>query len=124
MFFFAVLDIAQITSIILLFVLLACSALISGAEVALFSLTPTDFDANDQKSNAKKLAIVERLLSKPKKLLATILVSNNFLNIAIVLLFSSMTDALFSGLQTNFFGINLRFIIEVGVVTLLILLFG
>lgn len=124
LFFFAVLDIAQITSIILLFVLLACSALISGAEVALFSLTPTDFDANDQKSNAKKLAIVERLLSKPKKLLATILVSNNFLNIAIVLLFSSMTDALFSGLQTNFFGINLRFILEVGVVTFLILLFG
>lgn len=124
LFFLAVLDVAQITSFVLLIVLLACSALISGAEVALFSLTPSDFETNGQKSNVKKFAILEALLSKPKKLLATILVTNNFINIAIVLLFSSLTDSLFSGLQTNLFGIDLRFIIEVGVVTFFILLFG
>src|SRR5690554_4056590 len=117
-------DIAQITSFVLLFVLITCSALISGAEVALFSLTPSDFETNNEKTNAKKFAILEALLSKPKKLLATILVANNFINIAIVLLFSSLTNALFSGLQTNLFGIDLRFIIEVGVVTFFILLFG
>src|SRR5690606_41572591 len=55
---------------------------------------------------------------------ATILVANNFINIAIVLLFDSISDALFSDIQSNFFGINVRFIIEVGVVTFLILLFG
>lgn len=117
-------DISQITSLVLLFVLLACSALISGAEVALFSLTPSDFETNNEKTNVKKFAILEALLSKPKKLLATILVANNFINIAIVLLFSSLTNTLFSGLQTNLFGIDLRFIIEVGVVTFFILLFG
>ncbi|MGB3345277.1 MAG: gliding motility-associated protein GldE [Aequorivita sp.] len=124
LFFLAVLDVAQITSFVLLIVLLACSALISGAEVALFSLTPSDFETNGQKSNVKKFAILDTLLSKPKKLLATILVANNFINIAIVLLFSSLTNTLFSGLPTNLFGIDLRFILEVGVVTFFILLFG
>ncbi len=108
----------------MLFVLLACSALISGAEVAFFSLTPSDFELNEEKSIAKKLGIVQRLLARPKKLLATILVANNFINIAIVLLFDSMSDALFSGIKSNFYGIDVRFIVEVGVVTFFILLFG
>ena len=116
------LDFTQITSFILFFVLLGCSALISGAEVAFFSLSPSDFEENNDSS--KKMAIVERLLSKPKKLLATILVSNNFINIAIVLLFDSMSSFLFSGLKTEFYGINLHFVIEVVVVTFFILLFG
>ncbi|MDN3722875.1 gliding motility-associated protein GldE [Aequorivita sp. SDUM287046] len=122
--FFSVLDFTQITSGVMLFVLLACSALISGAEVAFFSLTPTDFETNQEKAIAKKLGIAQRLLAKPKKLLATILVSNNFINIAIVLLFDSMSETLFSGIQSNFYGIDVRFIVEVGVVTFLILLFG
>lgn len=121
---FSVLDYSQITSGILLLVLLGCSALISGAEVAFFSLTPPDFETNEKKSIASNLAIVERLLSSPKKLLATLLVANNFINIAIVLLFDSLSDTLFSGLQSNFYGVDVRFIIEVGAVTFLILLFG
>lgn len=108
----------------MLIVLLACSALISGAEVAFFSLTPSDFETNEEKAIAKKLGIVQRLLARPKKLLATILVANNFINIAIVLIFDSLTDALFSGIQSNFYGIDVRFIVEVGVVTFFILLFG
>jgi gliding motility-associated protein GldE len=108
----------------MLFVLLACSAMISGAEVAFFSLTPSDFETNEEKSIAKKLGIVQRLLARPKKLLATILVANNFINIAIVLLFDSLSEALFSGIQSNFYGIDVRFIVEVGVVTFFILLFG
>jgi len=108
----------------MLIVLLACSALISGAEVAFFSLTPSDFETNEEKAITKKLGIVQRLLARPKKLLATILVSNNFINIAIVLLFDSLSDDLFSGIQSNFYGIDVRFIVEVGVVTFLILLFG
>ncbi len=122
--FFAVLDFTQITSGVLIFILLFCSAVISGAEVAFFSLTPSDFETNEEKSIAKKLGIVQRLLARPKKLLATILVANNFINIAIVLLFDSMSDALFSGIQSNFYGIDVRFIVEVGVVTFFILLFG
>ncbi len=124
LFFFNVLDVTQITSAVLLLVLLACSALISGAEVAFFSLTPSDFETNDEKAITKKLGIVQRLLARPKKLLATILVANNFINIAIVLLFDSLSDDLFSGIQSNFYGIDVRFIVEVGVVTFFILLFG
>lgn len=118
------LDFTHITSIVLLVVLLGCSALISGAEVAFFSLSSSDFETNNEKAIAKKLAIVEKLLSKPKKLLATILVANNFINIAIVLLFDSMSDLLFSNIITNYYGVDIRFIIEVGLVTFLILLFG
>tara|TARA_R110002020_G_scaffold238760_2_gene451292 strand:+ start:175 stop:1455 length:1281 start_codon:yes stop_codon:yes gene_type:complete len=118
------LDITEITSGVMLIVLLAFSALISGAEVAFFSLTPSDFETNEEKTIAKKLGIVQRLLARPKKLLATILVANNFINIAIVLLFDSLSDDLFSGIESNFYGIDVRFIVEVGVVTFFILLFG
>jgi gliding motility-associated protein GldE len=108
------------TSIVVVFVLLFCSAVISGAEVAFFSLTATDFETKDNTAS-KKLAIIQKLLSKPKKLLATILVANNFINIAIVLLFDSLTEIMFSGITKEY---HLRFIVEVGVVTFLILLFG
>lgn len=124
LYFLETLDFAQITSVVLIFVLLACSALISGAEVAMFSLSASDLESNNEKSIAKKLDIVQRLLNKPKKLLATILVANNFINIAIILIFDSISDTLFSGLKTYVYGIPIRFILEVGVVTFFILLFG
>jgi len=110
---------------VLLLTLLVCSALISGSEVALFSLSVSDLnDPSSDKEPSKRLLIVRNLLAKPKRLLATILVANNFINIAIVLLFASMSDLFFSSIDTVFYGINVRFIIEVGVVTFLILLFG
>ncbi len=115
----------HITSIVILLVLLICSALISGAEVAFFSLTTSDFENDSsEKKLSKKLEIVQKLLTKPKKLLATILIANNFINIAIVLLFASLSNLLFSEINTNFYGVNLRFIAEVGLVTFMILLFG
>ncbi|GEQ84623.1 hemolysin [Patiriisocius marinistellae] len=98
--------------------------MISGAEVAFFSLTPTELDVEDEKMAPKKLQIVKKLLERPKKLLATILVANNFINIAIVLLFDSIGEVLFANLNQVYFGINIRFVVEVGVVTFLILLFG
>lgn len=115
--------ITHLFSLIFLFVLLLCSALISGAEVAFFSLTPANFITEDGK-RSKTQNIVINLLEKPKKLLATILVANNFINIAIVLLFDSLADDLFAGINTEFYGIDLRFFFEVGLVTFLILLFG
>jgi len=113
----------HLISLIFLFVLLLCSALISGAEVAFFSLTPANFITEDGK-RSKTQNIVINLLEKPKKLLATILVANNFINIAIVLLFDNLADDLFAGVNTEFYGIDLRFLFEVGLVTFLILLFG
>ena len=125
LFLVVLINASHITSIVILLVLLACSALISGAEVAFFSLSATDFEEeNSEKGLPKKLEIVQKLLSKPKKLLATILVANNFINIAIVLLFASLGELMFSTISTDYYGVNVRFITEVGVVTFVILLFG
>ena len=118
--FITLLTYTSITSIVFLFVLLLCSALISGAEVAFFSLSGTDVEDNEAQPS-RKLLIIKKLLSKPKKLLATILVANNFVNIAIVLLFDSLAEVFFEGVTNEY---HLRFIVEVGVVTFLILLFG
>ena len=105
--------------IILIVILIVCSALISGSEVGFFSLTSTDLKKANNSKN-KNLQITYSLRNNPRRLLAVLLVSNNFINIAIVLLFSSFGDAFY--LKTFPFWIN--FIIEVGVITLFILLFG
>lgn len=105
-----------------LVILLFCSALISGAEVAFFSLNTRDLQQEGEEH--KKLALVLKLLDKPQKLLATILIANNTINIAIVLLFASLGKQLLGGLNTTLFGIDLRFFIEVVIITFLILLFG
>ena len=104
---------------VLLFLLLICSGLISGAEVSLFSLTRTDIDEGlDQKS--KRIQIISKLLERPKKLLATILVANNFINISIVILFAYLSGDVFDGISSP----ALKFTIEVIIITFLILLFG
>ena len=77
-----------------IFVLLFCSALVSAAEVAYFSLTPKDLDACAQ-GDTTKTQIITSLLEKPKKLLATLLVANNFINIGVVILFSVIGKNLF-----------------------------
>lgn len=116
---FLIIDTSFITSIILLIVLLTCSALISGAEVALFSLTKTNLDEGLENKSAS-MQIIATLLERPKKLLATILVANNFINIAVVLLFAYIGETIFSGISNGLF----RFLVEVVSATFLILLFG
>ncbi|MEZ4817296.1 MAG: gliding motility-associated protein GldE [Flavobacteriaceae bacterium] len=111
---------AEITSIVFVFVLLFCSALISGAEIAFFSLTVSDFEEDTNSELSKNLQLVQKLLQKPKKLLATILVANNLINIAIVLLFAGLSDLFFGGIENE----TLKFILDVVVVTFFILLFG
>ena len=127
MFLFQSINFTILIGSMVLVILLMCSALISGAEVALFSLTPSDLNDDDQK-DTKLLNIISKLLSQPKKLLATILVANNFINIGIVLLFAKLSNSIFGDLKTSitlgFFSIDLVFFIEVIVITFLILLFG
>lgn len=103
--------------------LLVCSALISGSEVAFFSLTQKELDEikNEESSNAKKAF---DLISNPKKLLANILIANNAINILIVLLFSSLGDVFFKHLTYTIFSISVRFLIEVVLITFVILIFG
>ena len=112
-----------IKSIVLL-LLLFCSALISGAEVAMFGLTVAQRNEIEE-GNTTRGRLILKLLTRPKKLLATILIANNAINIGIVLLFSALGDTLFAGITTMIFGvISVRFVLEVGVATFLILLFG
>jgi len=109
-----------LVNLIVIIVLLVCSALISGSEVALFSLTPSDLEkiknAEDKNSND-----ITTVLSKPKYLLATILIANNAINIAIIIL-STLTIHL----QFNISILPdwLDFAIQVIGITFIILLFG
>jgi putative hemolysin len=102
-----------------IFILLFCSAIVSGAEVALFSLSQKDIDETIQ-DHASKGKIISQLLEKPKKLLATLLVANNFINIGVVILFSFIGKDLFAAVTSPVF----KFILEVILVTFLLLLFG
>lgn len=112
-------DFKFLFGILAIVILLACSAFISGSEVALFSLSQKDIDDISNKDyNSGKL--ISKLLEKPKKLLATILVANNFVNIAIVIIFSSFSGRLFNRIESSV----LQFVLEVVVVTFFILLFG
>ncbi len=113
-------------NVIVLIILLIFSGLISGAEVAFFSLSQTALDRHSEETKGKSLVV--KLLEKPKKLLATILITNNFINILIVLLFASLGKELFGNFDyyINWYYVKLpiRFLIEVILVTFLILLFG
>ena len=120
---FVAIDLQQLLGIVIILILLAASALISGAEVAFFSLTPADFEPDLHKRSQKEQILIA-LLDKPKKLLATILVANNAVNIAIVLLFDSLIDTAFGDSEFVFYDINFRFVFEVVIVTFLILLMG
>ena len=102
-----------------IFILLFLSAIVSGAEVALFSLSQQDIDdtVNDNQAKGK---IISNLLDKPKKLLATLLVANNFFNIGVVILFAYMGQNIFANVSSPV----LKFTLEVILVTFLILLFG
>ncbi|WP_242092108.1 gliding motility-associated protein GldE [Aestuariivivens sediminicola] len=124
---FLAIDFSMTFGFVLLILLLICSALISGAEVALFSLNRTDIE-DGLEQNPKRIQIISQLLDRPKKLLATILVANNFINIAIVILFAFLGETLFSHVDLVFdlyvFKISLKFLLEVILVTFLILLFG
>lgn len=115
---------AVLVKVLCIILLLCCSALISGAEVALFSLTASDINGAET-SKSSKGKIISALLEKPKKLLATILVSNNFVNICIVLLFSSLSEVLFGNINGEILGlVDYRFVVEVVVVSFVLLLFG
>ena len=109
--------------------LLICSALISGSEIAFFSLSQTQLDEQAEKTKGNSLVV--KLLERPKRLLATILITNNFINILIVLLFAGLSELLFEGkdfsIDWQFISISsyiIKFTLEVVLVTFLILLFG
>lgn len=98
---------------------ICCSATVSAAEVAFFSLSAKDISAlKNSPSKLEKLIVI--LVEKPRELLATILVANNFVNVSIVILFYYITTSLFDLTAHPV----LSFILEVIIVTGFIVLFG
>ena len=106
---------------ILMVILVALSALLSGSEVAIFGLSNSQKLklANDNKN--KNSVRILKLIENPKKLLATILIGNNLVNVAIVIISSIVVKNILPNEPQSSFT---NFIIQVILVTFIILLFG
>lgn len=104
---------------LVVFVLLIFSALISGSEVAFFSLGPTEKDEL-KADDSRPAEIALKLLENPKELLATILIVNNFFNVGIIIFSSAISAQIFR----NFYNDTWRFIAEVSIITFVVLVVG
>ena len=113
-------NIVTLAYLLVLIVLIIFSALISGSEVALFSLNPTEKELINESEHKSHIRI-QNLLNSPKKLLATILVANNFINIAIILLSTITINSIFNLQDLAGW---LVFLIQAIGITFIILLFG
>ena len=107
--------------IFLISFLLFLSFVISGSEVAFFSLSYKDIQVLKTKRHIPLQRIV-KLLEDPKKLLTSMLIANSFINICIILIANILIDDLFVFDQITIPG--LEFIIKIVAVTLLLLFFG
>ena len=99
--------------------LLLCSAFVSGSEIAFFSLSPADMNELEEERTSTDRRVLQ-LLKDSERLLATILCSNNLVNVAIIMLLTFFFH------QTISFGMNtvLEFVLMTVVLTFLLLLFG
>lgn len=102
-----------------LLLLLICSALISGSEVAFFSLNASDLE-NLEENNAENERI-NNLLKQPEELLGTILIANNFVNVGVVILSSFLLNEYFSPENWSTLAV---FLVEILSITTVLLLFG
>lgn len=106
--------------LVILLILIMLSALVSGSEAAFFSLSPADKETL-RSDGSKRAGYVNKLLDKPQELLATILITNNFVNVAIVILSGTLLKKLLHGPDMNE---TYVFFIEFVVITLTLLIFG
>jgi putative hemolysin len=112
-------DFKTIIGIFILIILLLFSAFMSGSEVAFFSLSPADINKLKSSRNKRSVTVL-KLYNMPEKLLSTILVANNTINIAFVILGAFISSRIFDFTGSPVFG----FLIEVVTITFLILFFG
>ena len=106
-------------SLVVILILLFCSALISGSEVAYFSLSPSEKEKIAGQSSKKNIYLLRNLESQ-EQLLATILVANNFVNVGLVILSSFTIDRLVNFSQQPVWG----FVFQVVIISFTILLIG
>lgn len=112
----AAFGIGQIIALTCAVIALFISGFVSGSEIAFFSLTPNQLE--DIEDTPKGESII-RLLEMPERLLATILIANNLVNVTIVILCSYALSPLFEALDPW-----LNFLLQTVILTFLILLFG
>lgn len=112
-------DLRLIIGLAVVILLLIVSALMSGSEVAFFSLRPEDIE-NLKSAKTRKASVVLKLHNMPDRLLSTILVANNTVNIAIVLLAAFLSSQAFDFSSNPVLG----FLIEAVVITFILLFFG
>ena len=117
--FLATIDTDLLYGSIAIVLFLFSSAMVSAAEIALFSLTSKDLKTLYEEDTVRA-NLISKLLQRPKKLLATILIANNFSHIGVVIIFSFVGNTIFSSIHSPI----LKFTLEVILVTFLILLFG
>ena len=117
--FFTGLTVNAIIGVAVLCLLLIASALISSSETAFFSLQPADIDDLEQRDDSKS-KLVLKLREKPKTLLATILIGNNFVNVTITLISTYIMAQSFDMANHPV----AAFLLEVVIVTSLILIVG
>ena len=98
---------------------LVASGFVSGSEISYFSLTPQQLDDDDDEHGPERNAGVRRLLAMPERLLATILIANNLVNVTIVILCNFALGPVFEGM-----GAVWSFVLQSVILTFLILLFG
>jgi len=108
-----------IITLLLSIVLLFCSAIISASEVAFFSLGPQIMNELED-SNQKADRSILRLLKIPQRLLATILIGNNFVNVSIILLLTYFTSTVLDFSNARVLG----FVFQTIIITFMLLLFG
>lgn len=120
LYFLAITPAATTVLIFLVVILFLLSFLLAGSEIAFFSLSFKDINMLRTKKQPAYRRIVN-LLDQPKTLLASMLISNSFVNIGIILISNILIDSWISGLHLTFWPI---FLIKVGSVTFLLLLFG
>ena len=106
-------------SMVVIIILLFCSAMISGSEVAYFSLSPAEKQKIVERSTKKNIYTF-RNLESPEQLLATILVANNFINVGIVILSSFTIDSLVDFSNEPILG----FIFQVIIISFILLIIG
>jgi len=111
--------ISAIISLTVSLLLLSLSALISASEVAFFSLDPQSTNELEE-SELKADKNIVQLLQRPQHLLATILIANNFLNVAVILLLTNFTTSILNFESVPFLG----FIFQAIFITFVLLLFG
>jgi len=110
---------AVAVSLVVIVILLACSALVSGSEVAYFSLSPSEIHKIAAGATKRHFYLLKNLES-PEQLLATILVANNFVNVGVVILSSFSVNEMIDFSNEKILG----FIVQVIVISFIILLFG